>query len=270
MFQPARLVYRTVGFVTFTSKNSFQARQKRWSHSVGLYLFSAFSELTPKKKNTENGSSASNTSIELNRYWHIKALDDIWGNQYQVQKSEPLRGYCRDHEKNPAGFLLNLCKDQAASVQRPRKPPSSGKQHLFQRVFCCFGVLANLWESILPETNIAMENPPFWWYLPRKMGIVMGELLVSGRGRCFLFHKKKRNKIWKKKCLKPSTSPVFSAFRALKTQLHRGPGFFFSDDPTISHLKTTLFTVSTWRIIPFSKRLVTPIYKPCRPLNNPI
>ena len=26
----------------------------------------------------------------------------------------------------------------------------------------------------LPETNIAMENPPFWWYLPGKMGIVMG------------------------------------------------------------------------------------------------
>ena len=33
----------------------------------------------------------------------------------------------------------------------------------------------------LPETNIAMENPPFWWYLPGMMGIFMGELLVSGR-----------------------------------------------------------------------------------------
>ena len=28
--------------------------------------------------------------------------------------------------------------------------------------------------STLPETNIAMENPPFWWYLPGKMGIFMG------------------------------------------------------------------------------------------------
>ena len=27
----------------------------------------------------------------------------------------------------------------------------------------------------------AMENPAFWWYLPGKMGIFMGELLVSGR-----------------------------------------------------------------------------------------
>ena len=26
----------------------------------------------------------------------------------------------------------------------------------------------------LPETNIAMENQPFWWYLPGKMGIFMG------------------------------------------------------------------------------------------------
>ena len=27
---------------------------------------------------------------------------------------------------------------------------------------------------ILPETNIAHENQPFWWYLPGKMGILMG------------------------------------------------------------------------------------------------
>ena len=33
----------------------------------------------------------------------------------------------------------------------------------------------------LPKTNIAMENPPFWWYLQGNMGIFMGELLVSGR-----------------------------------------------------------------------------------------
>ena len=26
----------------------------------------------------------------------------------------------------------------------------------------------------LPETNIAMENPPFWWYLPGKIVIFMG------------------------------------------------------------------------------------------------
>ena len=26
----------------------------------------------------------------------------------------------------------------------------------------------------LPETNIAMENPPFWWYFSGKMGIFMG------------------------------------------------------------------------------------------------
>ena len=26
----------------------------------------------------------------------------------------------------------------------------------------------------LPETNVAMENPQFYWYLPGKMGIFMG------------------------------------------------------------------------------------------------
>ena len=30
-----------------------------------------------------------------------------------------------------------------------------------------------LWNT-LPETNVAMENPPFYWYLPGKMGIFMG------------------------------------------------------------------------------------------------
>ena len=35
--------------------------------------------------------------------------------------------------------------------------------------------------NTLPETNIAMENPPFWWYLPGKMGIFIGELLVYRR-----------------------------------------------------------------------------------------
>ena len=34
-------------------------------------------------------------------------------------------------------------------------------------------------EVTLPETNIAHENPPFWWYLSGKMGIFMG--YVSSR-----------------------------------------------------------------------------------------
>ena len=37
----------------------------------------------------------------------------------------------------------------------------------------------------LPETNIAMENSPFWWYLPGKMGIFMG--FVSFREGIFIF-----------------------------------------------------------------------------------
>ncbi len=32
----------------------------------------------------------------------------------------------------------------------------------------------------LPETNIAIENPPFWWYLQWKMGF-SGAMLLSGR-----------------------------------------------------------------------------------------
>ena len=36
------------------------------------------------------------------------------------------------------------------------------------------------WFVTLPETNIAMENPPFWWYLPGKWGFSWA-MLVSGR-----------------------------------------------------------------------------------------
>ena len=39
-------------------------------------------------------------------------------------------------------------------------------------------------RGTLPKTNIAIENPPFWWYLLGNMGIFMGELLlVSGRAK---------------------------------------------------------------------------------------
>ena len=35
-------------------------------------------------------------------------------------------------------------------------------------------ILIHPGKFTLPETNIAMENPHFWWYLPGKMGIFMG------------------------------------------------------------------------------------------------
>ena len=41
-------------------------------------------------------------------------------------------------------------------------------------------VFASLWKFTLPETNIAMENPQFWWYLLGKMGFSWA-MLVSGR-----------------------------------------------------------------------------------------
>ena len=40
----------------------------------------------------------------------------------------------------------------------------------------------------LPETNIAMENPPFWWYLPGKMGFSWA-MSVSGRVDSYFFQK---------------------------------------------------------------------------------
>ena len=49
------------------------------------------------------------------------------------------------------------------------------------RVACCECCLYQLRiMSTLPETNIAMENPQFWWYLQGKMGFSWA-MLVSGR-----------------------------------------------------------------------------------------
>ena len=40
--------------------------------------------------------------------------------------------------------------------------------------WCFFLLLVYPPWNTLPETHIATENPPFWWYLPGKMGIFMG------------------------------------------------------------------------------------------------
>ena len=75
--------------------------------------------------------------------------------------------------------------------------------------------------NTLPETNIAMENPPFGWYLPGKMGIFMGyvstlavvlayfpiicTLVHIGRYTCiyiyfFFFHQQTRIYLYNKLC----------------------------------------------------------------------
>ncbi len=51
------------------------------------------------------------------------------------------------------------------------------------------------------ETNIAMENPPFWWYLPGKMGFSWA-MLVSGRVPPWNFHKFYRT-LWYSKRIHP-------------------------------------------------------------------
>ena len=42
---------------------------------------------------------------------------------------------------------------------------------LIPEIYC---ILGSTKFFTLPETNIAMENPPFWWYLPGKIGIFYG------------------------------------------------------------------------------------------------
>ena len=64
--------------------------------------------------------------------------------------------------------------------------PSPGCQSRKRWVFqtpvatACIHISYIYYKSILPETNIAMENLPFWWYLPGKMRFSWA-MLVSGR-----------------------------------------------------------------------------------------
>ena len=78
--------------------------------------------------------------------------------------------------------------DPIAHTSRPTLPKTSpdmtsGEANVNPHLLQLPGVLVDhFWMEIiskkrlgtLPETNIAMENPPFWWYLPGKMGIFMG------------------------------------------------------------------------------------------------
>ena len=44
------------------------------------------------------------------------------------------------------------------------------------------GPVATTFGTLLDQLTVRwLENPPFWWYLPWKMGIFMGELLVYQR-----------------------------------------------------------------------------------------
>ena len=64
-------------------------------------------------------------------------------------------------------------------VDNIHTPGASGGGSIFQK-------------DTLPETNIAMENPQVWWYLPGKMGfsramLVSGRVFFPGIGHMFLF-----------------------------------------------------------------------------------
>ena len=42
-----------------------------------------------------------------------------------------------------------------------------------------FGQTIANFKATLPETNIALENPPFWWYLPGNLGIFYGHVSLT-------------------------------------------------------------------------------------------
>ena len=92
----------------------------------------------------------------------------------------------------------------------------------------------------LPETNIAMENPPFWWYLPGKMVIFMGYVSF-------------REGTWDCPTFQDSASPNWPQlwiFLLLNDQLYRTWQFtlnvFFCGHPQ-HYLRRELFPKSWWQ-----------------------
>ena len=80
-------------------------------------------------------------------------------------------------------------------------------------------------KCTLPETNIAMENPQFWWYLPGKMGFSWA-MLVSGR-------------VWRRT---KNVRKQYSQFYGLSPHFHHpekknGHRFFFTLPPQMGCLE---------------------------------
>ena len=97
----------------------------------------------------------------------------------------------RDWTKRASSVVLLMLPSNWMSILHSLFGLTMSWHHLsnFQKAPGCLGYLRNerLPSSVgiaLPETNIAMENPQFWWYLPGKMGFSWATL-VSGR----VFHK---------------------------------------------------------------------------------
>ena len=67
----------------------------------------------------------------------------------------------------------------------PENHRDLNRKIIFHKNLHDFGFHLSFRGSTLPETNIAMENPPFWWYLQGKMGFSWA-MLVSGRVTCSL------------------------------------------------------------------------------------
>ena len=107
------------------------------------------------------------TAVSIWQQWvfdHACYNKDLTNNTYKT--------FSIRQQRSPILKLLGGPQfgDQFMESKNQRKPS-----------FVKLGRTVKLREGTLPKTNIAIENPPVWWYLQGNMGIFMGKLLVSGR-----------------------------------------------------------------------------------------
>ena len=156
-----------------------------WDRSLWTYMNATIAswgvdpkyDITPLKINMEHNS------LEV---WKIIFLSKwvIWRFQpliFQGVMNAKDRGSLRMNFWRTVFFFVNLVATKSSPNPCMKnwgwnthvKPGYQAGDWARNTRVCLWG-RTNEYEDTLPETNIAMENPPCWWYLPGKMVIFMG------------------------------------------------------------------------------------------------
>ena len=93
-----------------------------------------------------------------------------WG----AQKSVDIMG---STSKCLRGFVI--VKDKSYSHIYINSTLTSNFLNGYCIVFHIVTIYSHIVTYTIPETNIAMENPPFWWYLPGNSGIFYGYVSLT-------------------------------------------------------------------------------------------
>ncbi len=127
--------------------------------------------------------------LVLGRVHHSRKLTWQWKNNYSLfEDVSPIKSGVFPHCHVSFREVISCCRSTGIFKPSVVKTPGTSRasapiiiastrwhiSHLESFNFWARKTYQNIAKDTLPETNIAMENPPFWWYLPGKIVIFMG------------------------------------------------------------------------------------------------